>query len=253
MALGGVSYSSVTVDATGNHSHPVSLPLFLFQMADCEGPGAPAQQAVRDPQRSVPRPAGGGAWLLTHTLLPSPAGPAPPRPRGSRPLTCLLGQALSLLPGPGHCPLLQAIFLSPQTQSQFHWLVLRARMGWTVVLGRLSHLVLMCYVLQDTQGVCVPLRESDRCLHCVSPAHQGEGVSSLPRPPGMFSALPAPSCPQPPTPWGHTPLIFPQWVGFACSQPPAWPADSETHPGSVRPASSSVFWVLCFSRPSSLG
>lgn len=67
MALGGVSYSSVIVDATGNHSHPVSSPLFLFQMPDCEGPGAPAQQAVRDPQRSVPRPAGGRGPGCSHT------------------------------------------------------------------------------------------------------------------------------------------------------------------------------------------
>lgn len=46
---------------------PVS-PHFLSHTPDREGPGTPAQQAVRDPQRSVPGPAGEEGPGLTHTF-----------------------------------------------------------------------------------------------------------------------------------------------------------------------------------------
>ena len=156
MALGGVSCSSVIVDATGNHSHPVSSPsscskcqivralehlhskLSVIHRGQC--PGRPAGRGLAVRTRALAQ----ACWAHTTGAQRRPA------------LTCLLGQELSLLAGPAHGPLLPAMLLSPQTQSQFRSLVLRARMGWTVVLGRLSHLVLMCRlcVARHAGGVC---------------------------------------------------------------------------------------------------
>lgn len=97
---------------------PVLLsPLFPSRLPDREGTGAPAQQAVRDPQRSVPTPDrhGEAHRLLAHTVSLCLAR------QGASPLfhdelaerfTCW-GQESSLPPSLGCSVLHQAVFLGP--------------------------------------------------------------------------------------------------------------------------------------------
>lgn len=60
------SYCSIIVDVTGSNLNPVFFAPPLSCTPDREGAGAPAQQAVRDPQRSVPGPNHEGE---AHSLL----------------------------------------------------------------------------------------------------------------------------------------------------------------------------------------
>lgn len=119
--------------------------------------------------------------------------------------------------GPGRCPLLSAISVSPQAQSQFCSLVLRARTGLIFILGRPAHLVLTCClrVEECAGGMCTVARI--RSSFILGHAH----------PPLPFLPCDAPV---------PDSTDFLMGVGFACSQPPSWANDSETQWGCVCPA-----------------